>query len=442
MDDERNGTNSARRRKEKAGLSYEAKAYLTEWLYNDNAPTKASAVAPRMTPPTAPEPPLSATRKLVAVADYGRPLAASLAREPASRAPGSPVRMRKETAAKEEKMAPLLIAKSMAPSEVALTMKEGSVGRRRNNEDKQWDARFTELVNYRSEHGDCNVPVNGDKLGTWIRTQRASYKADSLAQDRVDRLNSIGFHWTLIERRPTVPWETRFNELVKYKAKHGDCNAPQRQGQLGRWVNHQRSAYMTDSLAQDRVDQLNNIGFEWVLREVAPKVPWETRFDKLVQYKSRNSDCNVPQSQGQLGRWVSNQRTAYKANSLAQDRVDRLNGIGFDWTPLQERSKKRKAIPIAQVQSSARNENVSLFDANVESVSVAAGTSGFESNKCEGEGRAPGPALTLPVPSGNFCCNRGTESDDELDEIGALIYDHVMQRRRWSRGVPGCFSEH
>ncbi|EJK45784.1 hypothetical protein THAOC_35582 [Thalassiosira oceanica] len=282
MDDERNGTHSARRRKETAGLSDEAKAYLTEWLYNDNAPTKASAVAPRMTPPTAPEPPLSATRKLVAVADYGRPPAASLAREPASRAPGSPVKMRKETAAKEEKMAPLLIAKSMAPSEVALTMKEGSVGRRRNNEDKQWDARFKELVNYRSEHGDCDVPEKRDKLGTWASQ--------------------------------TVPWETRFNELVQYKAKHGDCN--------------------------------------------------------------------VPESQGQLGRWVHRQRVAYKKNKLLQDRLDRLNDIGFDWTPSMMRSKKRESLPSEQVQSSARNENVSLFDANVESVSVAAGTSGFESNRC------------------------------------------------------------
>mmetsp|Transcript_17957 Transcript_17957/g.41924 ORF Transcript_17957/g.41924 Transcript_17957/m.41924 type:complete len:269 (+) Transcript_17957:252-1058(+) len=235
-------------------------------------------------------------------------------------------------------------------------------------------------------------------------------------------------------------WNARFKELLDYKSEHGDCNVPYNHGKLGTWVSNQRQAYVANSLAHDRVNRLNSIGFKWTL--ASPTVPWETRFNELVQYKAKHGDCNVPRNQGKLGEWVHKQREVHRKGKLLQDRLDRLNGIGFDWTPLQERSKKRKAIPIAQVQSSARNENVSLFDANVESVSVAAGTSGFESNKCEGEGRAPGPALTLPVPSGNFCCNRGTESDDELDEIGALIYDHVMQRRRWSRGVPGCFSEH
>ncbi|EJK68763.1 hypothetical protein THAOC_10029, partial [Thalassiosira oceanica] len=197
--------------------------------------------------------------------------------------------------------------------------------------DKKWDARFKELVNYRSEHGDCNVPVEGDKLGSWVRNQRKAYIANSLAQDRIDRLNSIGFKWRLKQASLTT-------------------------------------------------------------------VPWGTRFDELVQYKTSHGDCNVPQSQGQLGRWVSNQRTAYKANSLAQDRVDRLNGIGFAWTLPRGPSKKREA-PSEQVQSSVRNESLSLLGTNVESVYVAAGTSGVESNRSEGEGRAPGPELSKTSPT-------------------------------------------
>ena len=33
-----------------------------------------------------------------------------------------------------------------------------------------------------------------------------------------------------------VTWETRFAELVEYKANNGDCNVPVGQGELGRWV--------------------------------------------------------------------------------------------------------------------------------------------------------------------------------------------------------------
>ena len=103
-------------------------------------------------------------------------------------------------------------------------------------------------------------------------------------------------------------WETRFNELVQYKAKHGDCNSSAEQGQLGKWVDTQRTNYKKGNLSQDRIDRLNGIGFEWTLQR-GRKGDWETRFNELVQYKAKHGDCNVPQRQGQLGKWVQNQRT-------------------------------------------------------------------------------------------------------------------------------------
>ena len=95
-----------------------------------------------------------------------------------------------------------------------------------------WETRFKELVQYKAKHGDCNVLVKQGQLGNWVRKQRVAYKAGSLAQDRIDRLSSIGFLWALVQIGPSVPWDTRFNELVKYKAKHGDCNFPTSQGKL------------------------------------------------------------------------------------------------------------------------------------------------------------------------------------------------------------------
>ena len=90
-----------------------------------------------------------------------------------------------------------------------------------------WNARFKELLTYKSEHGDCNVPKRQGKLGRWVGGQRKSYMAGSLPQDRIDRLNIIGFKWALKEAVSTVPWDTRFEELIKYKAEHGDCDIPQ-----------------------------------------------------------------------------------------------------------------------------------------------------------------------------------------------------------------------
>ena len=294
-------------------------------------------------------------------------------------------------------------------------------GQHRKKLDEQWDACFMELLDYRSEHGDCDVPWSQGKLGKWVSTQRRVYKKGKLSQDRIDRLLTIGFKWALIE---AVPWETRYNELVRYKAKHGDCNVPFSQGKLGMWVKHQRAVYKADSLAQDRTDRLNGIGFNWARREAVQTVPWLTLFDELVQYKAKHGDCNVPRSQGKLGRWVDTQRYNYKKYKLSQDRIDRLNSIGFDWTPPRGRSRKSQDLPSRQEQSSMRNESVSLIriSTNEESVSAVAGKVGVKSNRfIKGEDPTSGPVLPLPAPSHNSSHNRGTECDDEDDEIGALI---------------------
>ena len=206
---------------------------------------------------------------------------------------------------------------------------EGRPGqRKRTHLDEQWNARFKELLSYRSEHGNCDVPARQGMLGSWVASQRKAYMAVSLAQNRIDRLGSIGFSWAL--KGPEVPWGTRFNELVQYKAKHGNCNVPQKQGTLGTWVCSQRVAYKAGSLAQGRIDRLNSIGFSWVMAKGGSKGDWETRFKELVQYKTKHGDCNIPFRQGQLGGWVGRQRNTHKEGKLSHDRIDRLNAIGFD----------------------------------------------------------------------------------------------------------------
>ena len=221
----------------------------------------------------------------------------------------------------------------------AASLQEEKKGDQMQNKHVEWNARFKELLDYRSEHGDCDVPVLRGKLGQWVSSQRRAYTAGSLAQDRIDRLSSIGFKWAMKEGGPTVPWETRFDELVQYKAKHGDCDVPTKQGKLGCWVCTQRGAYREDKLVQDRIDRLNSIGFKWDMKDGWAIVRWETRFNELVKYKAKHGDCDVPRSQGQLGTWVHSQRTAYIRKTLAQEHISRLNSIGFKW--------KRRTSPTA-----------------------------------------------------------------------------------------------
>jgi len=63
-----------------------------------------------------------------------------------------------------------------------------------------WQIRFDELVRYKEEYGDCNVPnvwPLNTQLGRWVDNQRSSRKAGKLAPERERLLESIGFVWNL-----------------------------------------------------------------------------------------------------------------------------------------------------------------------------------------------------------------------------------------------------
>ena len=91
-------------------------------------------------------------------------------------------------------------------------------------------------------------------------------------------------------------WKQRLKELKAYKQKHGDCLVPQNykhNRKLGNWVDTQRVQYkkrlngVNSWITQERIDQLNEIDFEWeVGRTKKPDdTLWKQRFNELVKYK-------------------------------------------------------------------------------------------------------------------------------------------------------------
>jgi len=58
---------------------------------------------------------------------------------------------------------------------------------------------------------------------------------------------------------------------------------------------------------------------------------WDESFAALLVYKEANGHCDVGTESGSLGKWVSRQRGAYKKNQLPEERIARLDAIGFVW---------------------------------------------------------------------------------------------------------------
>ena len=220
--------------------------------------------------------------------------------------------------------------------------------------DEMWEKRFSELLAYKVQHGDVNVPTDpSNKLWVWVRKQRQSGVKGSLSQDRLQRLVEIGFNWDPLASK----WDEMFNELLAYKAQHGDVNVPDEwPTPLGAWVGKQRSSKRSGKLSDDRLQRLVDIGFLWDANESR----WEARYGELLTYKEKHGDINIPIDRAsELWRWVSTQRIFKKKGKLPANKTQRLDAIGFIWDLLdfQWESKFRELLAYKAVRGNVNVPN-------------------------------------------------------------------------------------
>jgi len=200
-----------------------------------------------------------------------------------------------------------------------------------------WQEHLRELAQYKDQYGDCNVPRNcpNRALVFWIMNQRQFRKRGKLSAEQISQLDELGFIWDPHE----ADWEEQFGELKRFKEANRHCEVPDKYPEnprLGNWVRHQRGARINNTLRADRFRRLDEIGFVWEKRDAA----WEEMFSALTSFKSRFENCNVPirwAENPKLARWVSQQRYLRKKGTLSQERIRRLDSIGFEWA-LKNRS--------------------------------------------------------------------------------------------------------
>jgi len=124
---------------------------------------------------------------------------------------------------------------------------------------------------------------------------------------------------------------------MAFKARHGHCQVPQqrmaRHG-LGVWVANVRKDYHRGKLCQDRIRELDALGFAWK----AENLCWEGHFAELAAFKRRHGHCRVPQryaANPALGAFVGAARQSQRAGTLSREQIRRLDGLGFVLEPMQ-----------------------------------------------------------------------------------------------------------
>ena len=103
----------------------------------------------------------------------------------------------------------------------------GVTGKCKAELDKKWEDLYERLLEFRMEHGHCNVSVgfkNDPKLARWVALNRTLGRENRMDLERKEKLELIGFSWGFF--RDKSLWQKQYENLCAYKKKHGDCKVP------------------------------------------------------------------------------------------------------------------------------------------------------------------------------------------------------------------------
>lgn len=144
--------------------------------------------------------------------------------------------------------------------------------------ERLWNAKYEELVRYKKQNGNVDVPVgyvtkSGVKLGAWLSHQLEN-GGRKLSVERREMLSELGVMFG------KDPWEERFQLVKAYYDEHGSLKIPADYKVngiwLNKWLNEQKQIILGKrngkSLTSEQIKKLDSLGFK-----VRPRLPMTGR---------------------------------------------------------------------------------------------------------------------------------------------------------------------
>lgn len=261
-----------------------------------------------------------------------------------------------------------------APSPPAPVLSNADIRR-----SEKWEGRFRDLVAFKEQYGHTNVPQYPTKAipedhrvsANFCRNCRTQYNyhhdldkqhLSFLTDDRIQRLEEIGFCWNTRE----ATWQLRWKELQDFSNHFGHSNVPARWSEntaLAAWVATQRQKYRaqqvdaadTDTdivtapaigaakkyygkeLTQRHIQLLESIGFCWDPH----REHWWMMYDNLKVFWQKHNHVKVPRGytpNPKLPSWIVHQRRYCREYALAVQIEGTTDGVtvsGLDYERLE-----------------------------------------------------------------------------------------------------------
>lgn len=202
--------------------------------------------------------------------------------------------------------------------------------------DNLWDSRFILLKEYKEKFGTANI--NYDiiykevKLGVWAHTQRHRRNIGVLKEDRIKKLDSLGFSWDMVDSTWRCNLEM-YKDLKKTDKKiDTSCYSP-----MANWIYTQRVLYNEGLLSSERIEMLEDADFIWNPRNM--------KFDRCARILKKSAKeygiIDIPAKYVcdgfNIGDWLNSRRRAYygkNGRTITDYEIVELNKLGIDWSPI------------------------------------------------------------------------------------------------------------
>ena len=136
-------------------------------------------------------------------------------------------------------------------------------------------------------------------------------------------------------RKLTLVWKNNYEKLKSLKEKGENINQINQDykedRKFGEWVTSQKRRYTFDNLNEEQIQLLKNLGLK-LSKENSTEEKWNLFYDLLCEYQSSFGNCRVKKSfDKELHAWTASQRRAKRINTITQEKISKLEQIGFEW---------------------------------------------------------------------------------------------------------------
>lgn len=175
----------------------------------------------------------------------------------------------------------------------------------------------------------------------FIAQQKHNYS--NLPKWRKELLQQTGI-LKVTESRNAHSFDYKFSRAKEYYEKFGDLRVPtnyvdEKGFALGTWITNLRNIYCKNSkgrLDEKRIQQLENIGIEWRIRD---NLTWEQWYELAEEYFNIHGNLKMASTfemnGHKIGQWLVNQRQAKNhpenGRKITQEQIEKLDQIGMVW---------------------------------------------------------------------------------------------------------------